>query len=236
MRFQFILEHREYWPIVVMCRVLHVSTSGFYSWRSRPKSKQSQRRESLTNQVQEIHKTKNKDNYGSPRVHRELIKQGTFCCENTVAGVMQESGIQAKTVKKFKVTTDSKHAHPVAENVLDRKFDRATGPNQIWVSDITYVWTLEGWMYLTGILDLYSRKVVGWSMSQRLTKEFVMDALEMAIRHRWPGSDLLHHSDRGVQYACRPYRDRLAAHGIAVSMSRRATVGITPSSRVSWAH
>ena len=206
---------------MVMCRVLHVSTSGFYSWQRRPESKQRQRCESLTNQIQKIHKEKNKDNYGSPRVHRELLKQGTFCCENTVAQVMQESGIQAKTVKKFKVTTDSKHAHPVAENVLDRKFDRATGPNQIWVSDITYVWTLEGWMYLTGILDLYSRKVVGWSMSSRLTKEFVIDALEMAIRQRCPGEDLLHHSDRGSQYCSEAYREMLSRNGIKCSMSRK---------------
>ncbi len=172
-------------------------------------------------EIKEIHKTKNKDSYGSPRVHQELIKQGTFCCENTVAKVMQASGIQAKTVKKFKATTDSKHARPVAENVLDREFDGATKPNQIWVSDITYVWTAEGWMYLTCILDLYSRKVVGWSMSQRMTKEFVMEALEMAIRHRCPGGELLHHSDRGSQYCSEAYRKLLSRNGIKCSMSRK---------------
>jgi putative transposase len=204
-----------------MCRVLRVSTSGLYAWQSRPKSRLKQRRESLINKIQEIHQTKNKDSYGSPRVHQELQKQGTFCCENTVAKVMQESGIQAKTVKKFQVTTDSKHAHPVVENVLDRQFDRATKPNQIWVSDITYIWTQEGWMYLTCVLDLYSRKVVGWSMSSRMTKEFVMEALEMAIRHRCPKDELLHHSDRGSQYASEAYRELLTRNGITCSMSRK---------------
>jgi transposase InsO family protein len=205
----------------MMCRVLHVSTSGFYAWQRRPKSPQVQRRKTLQTEIKKIHQTKNKDSYGSPRVHQELQKQGTFCCENTVAKVMQESGIQAKTVKKFQVTTDSKHAHPVAENVLDRQFDRATRPNQIWVSDITYVWTQEGWMYLTCVLDLYSRKVVGWSMSSRMTKEFVMEALEMAIRHRCPQDELLHHSDRGSQYASEAYRELLTRNGITCSMSRK---------------
>lgn len=204
-----------------MCRVLHVSTSGFYSWRSRPKSKQKQRQASLTHQIQEIHKTKNKDSYGSPRIHQELQHQGVFCCENTVAKLMQASGIQAKAVKKFKATTDSKHSLAVAKNVLNRQFDRATEPNQLWVSDITYLWTEEGWMYLTCILDLYSRKIVGWSMSSRMTKEFVMEALQMAIRQRCPGGDLLHHSDRGSQYCSGAYRGLLSRRGIECSMSRK---------------
>ncbi len=134
---------------------------------------------------------------------------------------MQESGIQAKTVKKFQVTTDSKHSQPVAENLLGREFDRATRRNQIWVSDITYVWTAEGWVYLTCVLDLYSRKVVGWSMSWRMTKEFVMEALEMALRQRCPGGELLHHSDRGSQYASEAYRELLLRNGITCSMSRK---------------
>jgi putative transposase len=205
----------------MMCRVLRVSTSGFYAWQRRPKCRQVQRREALRGEIKKIHQTKNKDSYGSPRVHQELQKQGTFCCENTVAKVMQESGIQAKTVKKFQVTTDSKHSHPVAENVLDRQFDGATEPNQIWVSDITYVWTTEGWIYLTCVLDLYSRKVVGWSMSSRMTKEFVMEALEMAIRQRCPRDNLLHHSDRGSQYASEAYRELLTRNGITCSMSRK---------------
>ncbi|WP_339910567.1 IS3 family transposase [Symmachiella dynata] len=221
LRFQFILEHLACWPVVLMCRVLHVSTSGFYAWKRRPQSWQVQRRETLQAEIQKIHQTKNKDSYGSPRVHQELRKQGTFCCENTVAKVMQESGIQAKTVKKFQVTTDSKHTYSVVENVLDRQFDRATKPNQIWVSDITYVWTQEGWMYLTCVLDLYSRKVVGWSMSSRMTKEFVMEALEKAIRHRCPKNELLHHSDRGSQYASEAYRELLTRNGITCSMSRK---------------
>jgi len=200
-----------------MCRVLQVSRSGFYVWRRRPKSQQVQKRESLLTEIEKIHGTKHKDSYGSPRVHQELQKQGTFCCENTVARVMQDAGIQSKAAKKFKVTTDSNHAFPVAENVLNREFDSATGPNQLWVSDITYIWTMEGWLYLTCILDLYSRKVVGWSMSSRMTKEFVEAALHMALQGRCPGQELLHHSDRGSQYCSHDYQQVLEDHGIVCS-------------------
>ena len=212
--------HQERWPISVMCNVLQVSRSGYYSWRSRPKSNQSQKRQSLEVTIRETHR-QNREVYGSPRIHKELESQGIPCSENTVAKIMQEAGIQAKTMKKFTVTTDSNHSDPVAENALNRDFDRTTRPNQIWVSDITYIWTLQGWMYLTCVVDLYSRKVVGWSMSSRMTKEFVMDALQMAMEQRCPEAGLLHHSDRGSQYCSLAYRRLLAANGITCSMSRK---------------
>lgn len=204
-----------------MCRVLQVSRSGFYVWRRRPVSEQSQNREMLLSEIKEIHATKEKDNYGSPRVYEELKKKEIPCCVNTIARVMQEAGIRSKMQKKFKVTTDSNHAFPVADNVLNREFDSATGPNQLWVSDITYIWTLEGWLYLTSILDLYSRKIVGWSMSSRMTKEFVEEALHMALKSRCPGKELLHHSDRGSQYCSGRYQQLLEDHGITCSMSRK---------------
>jgi putative transposase len=221
LRFQFVHKYRNKWPITVMCEVLDVSRGGYNAWRDRPKSQQSQRRKSLEMQIRGIHNTKDKDNFGSPRVYQELKKMGILCCQNTVAKIMKQAGIQAKTTKKFKMTTDSNHSHPVAENVLNREFDRATGPNQIWVSDITYVWTEQGWLYLACVMDLFSRKVVGWSMAPRMTKKLVMDAMDMALLQRCPGEGLLHHSDRGSQYCSEAYRKLLARNGITCSMSRR---------------
>ncbi len=208
-----------------MCKSFDVSRSGFYSWQGRPKSQRALNYEALLVEIKAIHNEKNKDNYGSPRVYKELKKKGILCSEKMVAKVMKESGIQARTTKKFKVTTDSNHSQPVAENVLNREFDKATKANQLWVSDITYIWTLEGWLYLTCVIDLYSRKVVGWSMSSSMTKEFVMEALHMAIKQRCLSKDqrddLLHHSDRGSQYCSNDYQDMLEANGITCSMSRK---------------
>ena len=172
-----------------MCVVLQVSRSGYYSWQSRSESKQSQRRKSVKSDIREVHQEKHKQNFGSPRVHKELKKKGILCSEKRVAKVMKDAGIQARTTKKFKVTTDSNHNHPVAENVLNREFDKATKPNELWVSDVTYIWTLEGWLYLTCVIDLFSRKVVGWSMASSMTKEFVMEALHMAVTQRCPSED-----------------------------------------------
>ena len=204
-----------------MCKLLQVSRSGYYSWQSRSESKQSQRRKSLVADIREVHQEKHKHNFGSPRVHDELKKKGVRCSEKMVAKVMKEAGIQARTKKKFKVTTDSNHNHPVAENLLNREFDKATKPNELWVSDITFIWTLEGWLYLTCVIDLFSRKVVGWSMSSSMTKEFVMEALSMAVTQRCPGGELLHHSDRGSQYCSNDYQQMLQANGITCSMSRK---------------
>ena len=204
-----------------MCRVLQVSRSGYYSWQRRPQSGQSQIREVLKAKIELIHNTRHKNNFGSPRVHQELKRRGVSCSENTVAKVMKEAGIQAKTTKKFKLTTDSNHSHPVAKNVLDREFDKATRPNQLWVSDITYVWTNQGWLYLACVVDLFSRKVVGWSMSKRMTTELVTEALDMALMQRCPDENLLHHSDRGSQYCSDDYQRMLRTNGITCSMSRK---------------
>ena len=205
----------------MMCRVLQVSRSGYYSWKGRPESKQSQRRKSLEAGIREIHNEKHKDNFGSPRVHEELQKQGVPCSENMVAKVMQEAGIQAKTTKKFKVTTDSNHEYSVAENLLNREFDKATKPRQVLASDITYVWTQQGWLYVACVLDLYTRRIIGWSMSSTMTKELVLDALRMALMQCCPGEEVLHHSDRGSQYCSNEYQGLLQANGITCSMSRK---------------
>ena len=220
MRFRFIEEHRRVWPVSVMCDVLCVSRSGYYAWRRRPVSGRSQQRELLLSEIKQIHHERKKDVYGSPRVHEELKARGKWCNVKTVAGIMRENGIQSKTAKKFKATTDSKHGRPVAQNVLNRNFD-VQGANQVWLADITYVWTREGWLYLAAVEDLYSRKVVGWSLSARLHSRLVLDALEMGIRHRLPGEELLHHSDRGSQYVSEDYQRLLQNHGISCSMSRK---------------
>lgn len=222
MKYAFIQEHREVWPIAVQCAVLEVSRSGFYAWRKRPLSARDQRRQELTERIRTIHQRPHHDTYGAPRVHQELIAQGHVCNRKTVAKCMQAAGIQAKTVKRFKVTTtNSAHHHPVAENIVDRNFSPSM-KNQTWVADITYIPTAEGWLYLAAVEDLYSRKIVGWSMSEQIDSRLVVDALEMAVQRELPGTGLVAHSDRGVQYASEHYQQLLARQGITCSMSRKA--------------
>ncbi len=168
----------------------------------------------------EIHQ-KFERRYGSPRVHRELIARGETCCENTVARYMRENDIAAKTKKKFKHTTDSNHSLPVAENILDRNFTPA-GPDRCYVGDITYIPTRQGWLYLAIVIDLFSRKVVGWAMSHRIDRLLVIDALKMAIQDRRPPPGLIFHSDRGSQYASADFQKLLVRHGMICSMSRKA--------------
>lgn len=222
MRFEFIEQHREEWPITVMCRVLEVSRSGFYAWRVRPESARSQRHQELVAEMEEIHADQDLKNYGSPRMRDELVSRGHTVSENTVARLMRAHGLRAAGGRKFRVTTDSKHSLPVAENVLDREFAQESA-DRVWVSDITYIWTREGWLYLACVLDAYSRKIVGWSMQERMTKELVLDALRMALGRRRPDSaaELLHHSDRGSQYASAAYRELLREENITCSMSRK---------------
>ena len=220
MTFAWIEERRAEWPVTTLCRVLEVSRSGFYAWRSRGPSETQTRRATLTEQVARIH-AEAKARYGSPRMHAELVGRGHDCCVNTVARVMRQAGIAAKTRRKFRQTTDSNHPHPVAENVLDRQFDPAE-PNASWVADVTYVPTREGWLYLAVVVDLFSRLVVGWSMAATMTSRLVVDALEMAVARRPEGSSgLVAHSDRGSQYASEHYRRRLKQERITCSMSRR---------------
>jgi putative transposase len=208
------------WPVGVLCGVLEVARSGYYAWRKRAPSRRQERKQRLVDEMRTIHAEKHKGCYGSPRMQRELEARGHAVSENTVARLMKQSGLRATTGRKFRHTTDSNHASPVAANVLDRQF-QATRPNEKWVADITYVWTDEGWLYLAAIEDLYSRKVVGWSLGERLTSELVSDALRMAIGRQLPGADLLAHSDRGSQYASGRYQELLKSQRITCSMSRR---------------
>jgi transposase InsO family protein len=215
--FRFIEANRSLWPVRLLCQTLEVSAAGYYAWQDRPASLRQQRRETLGTQITAIHEEA-KGRYGSPRVHAELLARGHGCCVNTVARLMQQAGIRAKTARKFRHTTDSNHARPVAENVLDRQFN-PTAPNETWVADITYIPTREGWLYLAVVEDLYSRMVVGWSMGNTMTSRLVVDALEMAIQRRLPGTELVAHSDRGSQYASEHYQLLLGKHGIECSMS-----------------
>ena len=220
MTFRFIDEHRDQWPVRLLCETLEVAPAGYYAWRDRPASAQQQRRDTLLVEIRALH-AEVKARYGSPRIHAELVARGQDCCVNTVAKLMQENGIAAKTARKFRCTTDSNHDRPVADNLLDRQFDPAS-PNEAWVADITYVPTREGWLYLAVVEHLYSRRVVGWSMSDPIDSRLVVDALALAVERRLPGESLLAHSDRGSQYASDHYQRLLAQHGIPCSMSRRA--------------
>jgi putative transposase len=215
--FPFIEQHKDVWPIRLLCDTLGVSSAGFYAWRSRPRSDQQQRRDALLVEIAAIH-AEAKQRYGSPRIHAELKAKGVACCVNTVAKLMHDNDIRAKTARRFKHTTDSNHPLPVADNLLDRQFD-AQAPNERWVADITYIPTREGWLYLAVVEDLYSRMVVGWSMGDTMTSRLVVDALEMAVQRRLPDEGLLAHSDRGSQYASEHYQRLLAKHGIECSMS-----------------
>lgn len=221
MKFRFIEEHlAETYPLEVTCEVLEVSRSGYYAWRDRPASARAKRREELAEKVKAVHE-ENRRVYGSPRVCAALRASGERVCENTVAKLMRERRIRAKSKKKFVPrTTDSRHEQPVAPNVLDRQF-QAEAPDRKWAVDITCVPTAEGWLYVAGVIDLCSRRIVGWSMAGHMRTELVSDALGMAIARRSPGEGLLHHSDRGVQYASEDYQHLLRSHGIECSMSGR---------------
>jgi putative transposase len=219
-KFSFIHEHKEVWPVRVMCRTLNVSTQGFYAWCSRPTINQQQRRDAILVKIRTVH-AECKQRYGSPRIYTELQGDGVDCCVNTVAKIMRDNDIRAKTARKFINTTDSNHSLPVAENVLDRQFDPEK-PNERWVADITYIPTREGWLYLAAVEDLYSRRVVGWSMADHMESRLVVDAMEMAVARRLPGEGLLAHTDRGSQYASDHYQRLLRKHGIECSMSRVA--------------
>ena len=217
MTFAFIDDHRGRWPVRLMCDTLEVSTAGYYAWRERPPSFAERRRDALVVLIRGVHSDV-KARYGSPRIHAELVARGHDCCVNTVAKLMHDNGIRSKTARKFRCTTDSNHALPVAANTLDRQFD-PEAPNEVWVADITYIPTREGWLYLAVVEDLYSRRVVGWSMADTMTSRLVVDALEMAVQRRLPNEGLLAHSDRGSQYASEHYQLLLGNYGIECSMS-----------------
>ncbi len=220
MRFQWVEDHRGDWPVSVLCDALGVSRSGLSAWRERPESDRSQRQRELVEEMQSIHEERHKDCYGSPRMHRELLARDYEVCENTVAKLMKAHDLKSSTKQKFRQTTDSNHPHPVAENLLNQAFEQEK-PDTVWVSDITYIWTGEGWLYLMCVLDLFSRKVVGWSMSKRMTKDLVLSAMKMALLRRRPYAELMHHSDRGSQYASHAFQQLLKDENITCSMSRK---------------
>jgi transposase InsO family protein len=221
LKYAWIDEHRQQWKASRMCRVLSVSRSGYYDWRDRrddPGPLQLRRQKLLT-EIR-VEQELGRGVYGAPRVHAGLMARGVKACLNTVAKLMKEAGIRSKRTARFRVrTTDSRHSHLPAPNLLDRQFN-AELPDQKWLCDITYVPTQEGMLYLASVLDVCSRKIVGWSMSTSLAAELCLDALEMALKRRRPDEGLLHHSDRGVQYACEAYQHLLQEHGITCSMSR----------------
>jgi putative transposase len=218
-KYGWIAAHRKEFETEAMCRVLTVSSSGYYAWSQRKPGERKKRREELLNTIKQVH-AESRGIYGSPRVFKELEHRGVKACENTVAKLMSAAEIRSKTVKRYVPrTTDSRHAHPVADNILDRKFE-ATEPNRKWVADITYIETAEGWLYVAAVLDLCSRMVVGWSMADHMQTELVENALRMALKRRHPETGVLHHSDRGSQYACGEYRRLLVANGLECSMSR----------------
>ena len=220
MRYAFIDEHRDHWPVLIQCDVLSVSRSGYYAWRNRGPSPTAQRRATLTEQIRQAHQT-SRATYGSPRVHAELVANGQPCNRKTVAKCMKQAGLCAKSHRRFRVTTtDSNHPHPVAENLVNRNF-APSQKNETWTADITYIPTDEGWLYLAAVEDLFTREIVGWSMSDRIDSRLVVDALEMALHRQRPGADLVAHSDRGVQYASEHYQRLLTKHGITCSMSRK---------------
>jgi len=219
MRFRFIEDHREVFLVRVMCAVLTVSTSGYYAWRHRPESVRAQSNRVLAEDIRRVH-VASRRRYGSPRVHAALQAEGQRVGRNRVARLMRRHGIQVRSKRRFRVTTDSNHAFPVAPNLLDRQFT-ASGANKVWLADMTYIPTGEGWLYLAVVLDLFSRKVVGWAMRETMPQELTLAALQMALTNRRPGTGLLHHSDRGSQYAAHDYRRLLAKHGMLCSMSRK---------------
>lgn len=219
MKFACIEAEKASFDITMMCRLLHVSRSGFYAWRCRQESARTRSNRELTVQIGAIHE-ESRRTYGSPRVHAELRFRGRRVSVNRVARLMRAAGIRARRRRRFVVTTTSRHNLPIAPNLLERNF-RPHLPNRVWSTDITYIATREGWLYLAVVEDLFSRRIVGWAMGTSLERELPLRALAMAIALRVPETGLVHHSDRGSQYASFDYQKVLEVHGIRCSMSRR---------------
>ena len=220
MRYRFIDQHKKVWPICLMCEVLDVSRSGFHGWRTRSIGEQERSNRQLDPQIRTIF-ADHKQRYGAPRIVDELHDLGLSCSKNRVARRMKNMGLRAIQAKKFKVTTDSNHHKPVAPDLVEQDFT-ATKANEKWVSDITYVWTDEGWLYLAVVMDLYSRAIVGWAMDKRMTQRLVIDALTMALfRRKFPKNTIIH-SDRGSQYCSAAYQKLIKKAGLRCSMGRRA--------------
>ena len=221
MVYEVIEAEKANFSVRMMCRCSGVSTSGFYAWRKRGLSERVKQDAVLLEKIKSIH-AESRKTYGSPRVHAELVADGFEVSRKRVARLMAEEGIVGRRKRAFKKTTDSNHDNPIADNVLDRNFE-ADAPDKAWVADLTYIRTHQGWLYLAVVIDLYSRRVVGWSMAEHMRTELVLNALGMALGSRTPHPEgLVFHSDRGSQYAAEEYRDALTEAGITCSMSRRA--------------
>ncbi|WP_338113337.1 IS3 family transposase [Paenibacillus artemisiicola] len=213
-------DHRSEFRVEKMCSVLEVSRSGYYKWRTAASSERQQRKAKLTDRIA-WHFYDSDTRYGSPRIYQELKKEGWTVSERTVGFIMRENGLRSCMSRKFRTTTtDSNHELPIAPNVLQQDFS-ATKPNEKWVADITYIPCRQGKLYLASILDLYTKQIVGWNLSDHMTTDLVLEALKRAHAAKRPGKDLLHHSDRGSQYASNEYREYLKKLGIKASMSRR---------------
>jgi transposase InsO family protein len=220
MKFGFVDEHRRFWPVRVMCATLELSVSGYYAWRARTESRRAAANRALIEEIRGIH-ADSSGTYGSPRVHATLRRRGRRIGRSRVERLMRQAGLRGLAALPRRVrTTDSRHAYPIAPNRLGRNF-AASRPGQVWLADLTYIATGEGWLYLAAVLDLHTRKIVGWSMRERLYTEIALEALNMAIERQRPAPGLIHHSDRGIQYAAEAYRSALARYGITPSMSGR---------------
>ncbi len=215
----FIQQNVADFPLQVLCEVLGVSRSGYYAWVRRAESARAQEDRALSSEIRAAHQA-SRGRYGSPRVHAELRAQGRRVSRKRVARLMRRMGLAARRKRRFRRTTDSRHAFPIAPNLLARNFT-AQAPNRVWLVDITYIWTEKGWLYLAAVLDLYTRKVVGWAMAEHLGQELALAALDMAVQRQQPAPGLVHYADRGVQYAAHRYRKRLHERGILCSMSRK---------------
>jgi putative transposase len=219
MKHQFIESHRESFAVGKMCKALKISRSGYYRRRKYGESRRAGENRYLVNQIETVFED-SKKTYGSPRVIVDLREKGIMCSENRVARLMHENGIAPKTKRKFKTTTNSHHELAIADDLLQRDFS-SPEPNRKWASDITYLWTREGWLYLAAIMDIYNRKIVGWSVSTSLNTEIITSALSKALRDRKPQKGLIFHSDRGIQYASKSFRSVLTANDIVQSMSHK---------------
>ncbi len=219
MKYSFIREHAGHWPVNMLCRMLDVKRSAYYDWRDRPAKVIPPEELTLRRHMKALFAA-SRDSLGSRTMMKHLREEGFEIGRDRTRRLMQALNLKVKPKRKYKVTTDSKHKFPVAENVLNRRFN-PSAPNQVWGTDITYLWTQEGWLYLAVVIDLYSRRVVGWAMDRRMKKALVIRALMMAINLRKPGPGLIHHSDRGSQYASHAYQALLKQHGMIPSMSRK---------------
>ena len=219
MKFQFISDHRETFKVGRMCNVFNVSRSGYYAWVNRSESPRSIENRALKVKIRVLHAA-SYGIYGSPKIYLDLKDEGIRCGKNRVARIMKEAGLHSRTKKKFKATTQSNHQLPVAPNLLNQNFSVDT-PGRIWVGDITYIHTGEGWVYLAVLIDLFNREIVGWSLGSRMTRQLTIDALQMAVGRKSPSRGLIHHTDRGSQYASLDYQKWLDDYGMLCSMSRK---------------